>query len=219
MMLFSTPLKWRTLILRAQATGRLRLYCRLQPCGHPPLWEGEEVRSRTDLSLKVRILHCSGVNKDTVWSVAVVGEHLTREPIDSSPLAVSPLFFSDKPTCSWSKKEVLTLLTHWANPAVQQELSRNVRNNAVYSSLSAKLASLGYNKTAQKCKEKLKKLKQDYRRIKNSNHLDGGKNIWFDIIDQVLGASVQKRPETPKLPSAEPALPVLFEENCQGNQK
>ncbi|XP_014898319.1 uncharacterized protein LOC106953796 isoform X2 [Poecilia latipinna] len=125
----------------------------------------------------------------------------------------------DKPTCSWSKKEVLTLLTHWANPAVQQELSRNVRNNAVYSSLSAKLASLGYNKTAQKCKEKLKKLKQDYRRIKNSNHLDGGKNIWFDIIDQVLGASVaaaQKHPETPKLSSAEPALPVLFEENCEG---
>ncbi|KAM4711622.1 uncharacterized protein FYW61_020781 [Anableps anableps] len=125
----------------------------------------------------------------------------------------------DKPTCSWSKKEVLTLLTHWANPAVQQELSRNVRNNAVYSSLSAKLASLGYNKTAQKCKEKLKKLKQDYRRIKNSNHLDGGKNIWFDIIDQVLGApggAAPKHPETPKLSSAEPALPVVFEENCKG---
>ncbi|MEQ2224771.1 hypothetical protein ILYODFUR_010963 [Ilyodon furcidens] len=125
----------------------------------------------------------------------------------------------DKPTCSWSKKEVLTLLTHWANPAVQQELSRNVRNNAVYSSLSAKLASLGYNKTAQKCKEKLKKLKQDYRRIKNSNHLDGGKNIWFDIIDQVLGAppaAVPKQPETRKLSSTEPGLPVVFEENCKG---
>lgn len=128
----------------------------------------------------------------------------------------------DKPTCSWSKKEVLTLLTHWANPAVQEELSRNVRNNAVYSSLSAKLASLGYDKSAQKCKEKLKKLKQDYRRIKNSNHLDGGKNIWFDIIDQVLGApggpaaSAQTDPETQRLASAEPSLSAAFEENYKG---
>lgn len=131
-------------------------------------------------------------------------------------------FFPDKPTCSWSKKEVLTLLTHWANPAVQEELSRNVRNNAVYSSLSAKLASLGYDKSAQKCKEKLKKLKQDYRRIKNSNHLDGGKNIWFDIIDQVLGgpggpaAAAPTDLETQRLASAEPSLPIAFEENCKG---
>ncbi|XP_015235922.1 PREDICTED: uncharacterized protein LOC107088325 [Cyprinodon variegatus] len=126
----------------------------------------------------------------------------------------------DKPTCSWSKKEVLTLLTHWANPAVQQELSRNVRNNAVYSSLSARLAALGYNKTAQKCKEKLKKLKQDYKRIKNSNHLDGGKNIWFDIIDQVLGAprtAARDHPETSELSSEELALPAVFEENSKGN--
>uniref|UniRef100_A0A3Q2TK53 Myb/SANT-like DNA-binding domain-containing protein n=1 Tax=Fundulus heteroclitus TaxID=8078 RepID=A0A3Q2TK53_FUNHE len=129
---------------------------------------------------------------------------------------------SGPPTCSWSKKEVLTLLTHWANPAVQQELSRNVRNNAVYSSLSAKLAALGYNKTAQKCKEKLKKLKQDYRRIKNSNHLDGGKNIWFDIIDQVLGApsaAAPQRPETPRPSSADGALPAVFEESCKGNRE
>lgn len=152
----------------------------------------------------------------------MVGDHLTLGVFGSSPLIVlSCSFFSDKPTCSWSKKEVLTLLTHWANPAVQQELSRNVRNNAVYSSLSARLAALGYNKTAQKCKEKLKKLKQDYKRIKNSNHLDGGKNIWFDIIDQVLGTprtAARDHPETSELSSEELALPAVFEENSKGNQ-
>ncbi|KAM9704896.1 uncharacterized protein ACNS7B_001296 isoform 2-T2 [Menidia menidia] len=118
----------------------------------------------------------------------------------------------DKPTCNWSKQEVLALLTYWASPAVQLELLRNVRNNAVYSNLSAKLSSHGFNKSAQKCKEKIKKLKQDYRRIKNSDHLDGGKTIWFDIIDEVLSsqapASTYSDIATPH--SAEPTQSVVF---------
>lgn len=80
-----------------------------------------------------------------------------------------------------------------------------MRNNAVYNNLSAKLAALGFNKTAQKCKEKLKKLKQDYKRIKNSDHLDGGKNLWFNVIDQVLGSQPAET-ATPYL--AEPPQPV-----------
>ncbi|XP_041833672.1 uncharacterized protein LOC121634810 isoform X2 [Melanotaenia boesemani] len=119
----------------------------------------------------------------------------------------------DKPTCSWSKKEVLALLTYWANPAVQEELLRNVRNNAVYNSLSAKLASHGFNKTAQKCKEKIKKLKQDYRRIKNSDHLDGGKTIWFDIIDEVLSsqATTSVPSRTAKSSSAKTTQSVVLD--------
>ncbi|XP_036004839.1 uncharacterized protein LOC105915894 [Fundulus heteroclitus] len=195
------------------------------------LWSEEEIQHPTPNSL-TSSLHRSNKKESSddgvFYSVKVEDpnapctsngavEASLQTPALWSPAAVERR--RDKPTCSWSKKEVLTLLTHWANPAVQQELSRNVRNNAVYSSLSAKLAALGYNKTAQKCKEKLKKLKQDYRRIKNSNHLDGGKNIWFDIIDQVLGApsaAAPQRPETPRPSSADGALPAVFEESCKG---
>ncbi|XP_072233509.1 uncharacterized protein [Leuresthes tenuis] len=134
----------------------------------------------------------------------------------------SPIYVGrrkDKPTCSWSKKEVLALLTYWSNPAVQQELLRNVRNNAVYNNLSAKLASLGFHKTAQKCKEKIKKLKQDYRRIKNSDHLDGGKTIWFDIIDEVLSsqAASSKRSGTAKSSSTEPIQSAVLDVNTDNS--
>lgn len=91
------------------------------------------------------------------------------------------------------------MLAYWANPAVQEELRRNVRNNAVYNSLSAKLASLGFDKSAQKCKEKIKKLKQDYRRVKNSQHVGWARTAWFGILDEVLGSqgTACKRSETP----------------------
>ncbi|KAM4570165.1 uncharacterized protein PAE49_009371 isoform 2-T2 [Odontesthes bonariensis] len=119
----------------------------------------------------------------------------------------------DKPLCSWSKKEVLALLTYWAKPTVQQELLRNVRNNAVYNNLSAKLALLGFEKTAQKCKEKIKKLKQDYRKIKNSDRVYGGKTIWFDIMDGVLSsqAALSKPSGTAKSPSAEPIQSLVLD--------
>jgi len=113
------------------------------------------------------------------------------------------------------------LLTYWSNPTVQEELLRNVRNNAVYNNLSAKLASLGFHKTAQKCKEKIKKLKQDYRRIKNSDHLDGGKTIWFDIIDEVLSsqAASSKRSGTAKSPSAEPIQSAVLDVDTDSKWK
>lgn len=92
----------------------------------------------------------------------------------------------------WSKKEVQALLTLWANPAVQDELILNVRNNQVYARLSATLQSLGFSKSAQKCREKIKKLKQDYKRMKHGDHRNGRQRTtttaWFSIMDAVLGS-------------------------------
>ncbi|XP_061570714.1 uncharacterized protein LOC133424242 isoform X2 [Cololabis saira] len=119
----------------------------------------------------------------------------------------------DKPTCSWSKIEVHALLDYWANPAIQQELRRKVRNNVIYNCLSAKLATLGSDKTPQKCKEKIKKLKQDYRRIKSSQQSSVSRTAWFHIIDRVLGSEPEesKHPETAESLSAECSQSVIFD--------
>ncbi|XP_040006146.1 uncharacterized protein LOC120802417 isoform X2 [Xiphias gladius] len=120
----------------------------------------------------------------------------------------------DTPLCCWSTKEVQALLTLWANPAVQEELLLNVRNNKVYARLSAKLASLGFNKAPKKCREKIKKLKQEYKRIKNAQHR-GGSNItrtslWFTIMDDVLNsqAAAAKRSRTTEPSSTGSSLPT-----------
>lgn len=86
-----------------------------------------------------------------------------------------------------------------------------MRNNAVYHSLSAKLASFGFTKSPQKCKEKIKKLKQDYRKIRRSQNTSWRRTSWFGILDEVLGSqpAASKYSEAPKLFSAEATSSML----------
>ncbi|KAM9327520.1 uncharacterized protein KZ484_018999 isoform 2-T2 [Pholidichthys leucotaenia] len=105
--------------------------------------------------------------------------------------------------CSWSKTEIQVLLALWASPAVQQELLLNVRNYDVYASISAKMASLGFDKAPEKCRDKIKKLKHEYKKIKSGNE-------WFDIMHEVLGARAAlagcSEEANPSL--AEPSIPT-----------
>ncbi|XP_074554286.1 uncharacterized protein LOC141810533 [Halichoeres trimaculatus] len=114
-------------------------------------------------------------------------------PSTSARVLHAPVQTSIRDT-RWSKKEVQALLTLWANPAVQDELTLNVRNNQVYARLSATLQSLGFSKTPQKCREKIKKLKQDYKRMKHGEQRNGRQRttttVWFSIMDAVLGSRV-----------------------------
>uniref|UniRef100_A0A1A7WQS0 C2H2-type domain-containing protein n=1 Tax=Iconisemion striatum TaxID=60296 RepID=A0A1A7WQS0_9TELE len=109
---------------------------------------------------------------------------------------------------SWSKKEVHALLVYWADPSVQQDLLLKVRNDAVYNSLSAKLASLGFNKSAQECKDKIKKLKQNYRRIKKRQNMGWSRTTQFGILDEapILQPAASKCSEA--LTSSESSHPV-----------
>lgn len=89
-------------------------------------------------------------------------------------------------------------MTLWADPSVQEELLLSTRNTRVYTHLSDKLASLGFNKAPNKCREKIKKLKQEYKRIKNSQQEGGRTNtrssVWFAIMDDVLSSkAVEER--------------------------
>ncbi|XP_036978107.1 uncharacterized protein LOC119032725 isoform X1 [Acanthopagrus latus] len=111
-------------------------------------------------------------------------------PTDNMLVQSSTL--SDAPLCSWSSAEVQALVTLWADPSVQEELLLSTRNTRVYTHLSDKLASLGFNKAPNKCREKIKKLKQEYKRIKNGQQEGGRTNIrtsvWFAIMDDVLSS-------------------------------
>ncbi|XP_028426640.1 uncharacterized protein LOC114550216 isoform X2 [Perca flavescens] len=112
-------------------------------------------------------------------------------PCNSTTVTLSALEMSDKDKALhiWSSDEVQALLTLWGNPTVQEELLLNVRNNKVYTGLSTKLAALGFNKTPQKCREKIKKLKQEYKRIKNSQPNSSHRSVWFAIMDDILSST------------------------------
>uniref|UniRef100_A0A3Q1G8Z1 Myb/SANT-like DNA-binding domain-containing protein n=1 Tax=Acanthochromis polyacanthus TaxID=80966 RepID=A0A3Q1G8Z1_9TELE len=93
---------------------------------------------------------------------------------------------------------------------VQQELVFNMRNKKVYIDLSSKLRSLGFNKEPKQCREKIKKLKQFYKRIKNGDHVGGSSSVWFSIMDEVLSSQTAavKHSETADSSSTESSLPT-----------
>nr|XP_020455284.1 uncharacterized protein LOC109959892 isoform X2 [Monopterus albus] len=133
-------------------------------------------------------------------------------PSTSTSVTSTAVQTSSKDTslCCWSNKEVQALLTFWANPSVQEELLLNVRNSKVYAHLSAKLASLGFNKAPKKCREKVKKLKQEYKKFKNGQYRGGwnssNTNVWFAIMDNVLSSQAAT---TKHLRTTEPSPPRL----------
>ena len=64
------------------------------------------------------------------------------------------------------------------------------QNEKVYQKVAEQLATHGYQRTFQQCREKLKKLKSDYRAIKDHNGRSGSnrrKWKWFNQMDAIYG--------------------------------
>jgi len=96
-----------------------------------------------------------------------------------------------KASARWTDDEVQALLSIYAQDDIQQELKTAARNEKVYAKISGKLGELDIEHSAKRCREKLKKLKQDYKRIKDHNNSTKGSeqrtNKWFDRLDALLG--------------------------------
>ncbi|MCI4388382.1 hypothetical protein PGIGA_G00085040 [Pangasianodon gigas] len=89
----------------------------------------------------------------------------------------------------WHNKETKTLIGIWSEDEVQRELESTVRNQKVFEKISQRMWELGYNRSPDRCRVKIKKLKQDYRRLKEYNKRNGTnrKTKWHDALDAVLG--------------------------------
>uniref|UniRef100_A0A8C7FNZ6 Myb/SANT-like DNA-binding domain-containing protein n=1 Tax=Oncorhynchus kisutch TaxID=8019 RepID=A0A8C7FNZ6_ONCKI len=84
----------------------------------------------------------------------------------------------------------VALLTRWADGSVQEQLLTAVRNERVFIKLSSELDALGFIKTSTQCRWKIKKLKQEYKKIKDDENKNRSYNRrrerWFAIMDSVL---------------------------------
>uniref|UniRef100_UPI00358E9095 uncharacterized protein isoform X2 n=1 Tax=Myxine glutinosa TaxID=7769 RepID=UPI00358E9095 len=97
---------------------------------------------------------------------------------------------SNGKTLYWETHQVRALVSLWTNETVQLQLRNFRRNELVYCSLSDELAKIGIRKTAQQCREKLKRMKQEYRRIKNhnmQNDVEFKTSEYYDVFDAMLG--------------------------------
>ncbi|XP_077096747.1 zinc finger and SCAN domain-containing protein 29-like [Siphateles boraxobius] len=93
-------------------------------------------------------------------------------------------------TLPWSTQEVQTFLGIIGEERVQRELDGMVRNEKVFQHVSERMAAEGFQRTSEQCRIKSKKLRSDYRKVKDHNSRSGvhRKNWkWLDMMDAIYG--------------------------------
>ena len=65
----------------------------------------------------------------------------------------------------WSNEETRALVSVWGQANVQSELDSVARNRVVFQRIAGLLEELGYERTWQQCRTKIKNLTQKYRKV------------------------------------------------------
>lgn len=90
----------------------------------------------------------------------------------------------------WTDAEVHYLISIWADEEIQALLESAKRNKVIFERIAKDMAKAGYNKTAEQCRDKIKKLKTKYKKVRDVQQTSGaGRQDWpfFDEMDAVLG--------------------------------
>lgn len=96
---------------------------------------------------------------------------------------------------AWTKQDTLKLIEIWGEENIQSQLEGCKRNKHVFEKISQKLEENGNHRTLQQCREKIKKLRQEYKKIKDKINKTGeeGKihliSSWdyYEPLDNILG--------------------------------
>ncbi|XP_044041421.1 uncharacterized protein LOC122870995 isoform X4 [Siniperca chuatsi] len=100
-----------------------------------------------------------------------------------------------EPQVNWSHEETKALIAVWSEEKIQHDLGESFRNEKVYREVSGRLAAVGMSRSAKQCRDKIKKLKLEYRKIKKHSDRCGDKVKtfrWYDAMDTIMS----ERPAT-----------------------
>lgn len=64
---------------------------------------------------------------------------------------------------SWSDEETLALIDVWGEEDIQRALRGFVHNGYVYAEISQRIQDLGFSKTSEQCRWKVKALRNNFR--------------------------------------------------------
>lgn len=85
---------------------------------------------------------------------------------------------------NWTDPEIVELLQLWSDESVQIELESSLRNQRVFDRIAHILREKGIYRTGDQCREKIKKMRLEYRRIKDNHKMRTWK--FYDVMDRVL---------------------------------
>lgn len=97
---------------------------------------------------------------------------------------------------TWSTEEVQTLISIWSDEAMAQLLASTHKNREVFKLFSEKMAALGFHRSVEQCRIKVKKLRLQYFRVRDAIGKGGAsveekeKFVWYDELDGILGSRI-----------------------------
>ena len=98
---------------------------------------------------------------------------------------------------TWSREETLTLIDIWGQEILQAQLEDCKRNQVVYQKVAKELQESGYGRTYVQCRDNIKNLRGEYRKVKDKKKKTGeGNKQWdyFDLLDAILGHKPATQP-------------------------
>lgn len=96
---------------------------------------------------------------------------------------------SSSPGSIWSRAETVKLISLWGQEEIQLKL-HECKNKSIYEEVAKDMKDSGYDRNFQQCRDKVKKLKVEYKKVKDKKKKTGtGKPTWefFDDMDNILG--------------------------------
>uniref|UniRef100_A0A3Q3SDZ1 ATP-dependent (S)-NAD(P)H-hydrate dehydratase n=1 Tax=Mastacembelus armatus TaxID=205130 RepID=A0A3Q3SDZ1_9TELE len=90
----------------------------------------------------------------------------------------------------WSDVETRTLLNIWGEQDIQAALDGNFRNSFVYRDVSRRLGAMGFERTPEQCRVRIKSLKRQYLLAKEGNLRNNGQYHkickFYDAMERIL---------------------------------
>ena len=74
---------------------------------------------------------------------------------------------------NWTDAEVFRLIQVWSEEGIQEQLEGAKRNKHVYEQLAEDLIIYGIEKTGEQCRTKVKKLRQEYKKLADKHKETG----------------------------------------------
>ncbi|XP_057675459.1 uncharacterized protein LOC130905788 [Corythoichthys intestinalis] len=102
---------------------------------------------------------------------------------------------------TWAHEEVTALLDIWSEDYINSLMSSTHKNNEVLKLFSAKMEERGFQRTVAQCRIKIKKLRQQYHKVRDSlrGSMESGevkdKCPWYDELDAILGTRNSVNPK------------------------
>ncbi|KAK7898742.1 hypothetical protein WMY93_019595 [Mugilogobius chulae] len=102
---------------------------------------------------------------------------------------------------TWSEEEVKALIDIWSDENISQLLVTTHKNNEVFKLISEKMEALGFIRTVVQCRTKVKKLRQQYIKIRDMLRKSGSsgdekdKFPLYDQLDAILGTRPTSSPQ------------------------